>query len=213
MGVVSEWVQASRTGVLALGFVTAVSITGVSADAGVLNGHASAYNDGNGPSAGAWTGTTAFDNGQGVSGTIDWAVFGPGNFPFSNYTPTGGELTYAYQIFASGTSSIHSLTLNDPNSAMNNIGDFNDLAGEAPIAAAITTLAEWNFAGLDASENSTGLAYSSSKRPTDLFGAVVNGGSFAIAIPLPVPGSVDIPEPASLALIGTGALAMLRRRR
>ncbi len=211
MGSVGTFTRVIRTGALALGLVGAVSF-GSSASAGVLNGHASAFNDGNGPSAGAWTATTAFDNGVGLSGTVEWSVFGPGAFPFAGYTPTAGELAYAFQVFSTGTSAIHSLTLNDPNGGADNIGTFADLAGEAPTSVALGTQAEWNFLGLDAGENSIGLAFSSIKTPASLFGVVVNGGSFAVAIPLPVPGSVDIPEPASVALMGLGGLMMLRRR-
>jgi PEP-CTERM motif-containing protein len=207
----SKYTRVTRTGALALGLVAAVSF-GTSANAGVLDGHMSAFNDGNGPSAGAWTGTTAFDNGADLSGTIDWTVFGPGDFPFAGYAPTAGELTYAFQIFSTGSNAIHSLTLNDPNGAADNIGTFADLAGEAPISVALGTQAEWNFAGLDAGKNSIGLAFSSIKIPETLFGVVVNGGTFASVLPLPVPGPNDIPEPASLALMGLGGLMMLRRR-
>lgn len=211
MGAVCKLARVARTGVLALG-LAGVMAFGASAEAGVLDGHASAFNDGNGPSAGAWTASTPFDNGVGVSGTVEWAVFGPGDFPFAGYSPPAGELTYAFQIFSTGSAAIHSLTLNDPNGAAGNIGSFGDLAGEAPTSSTLTTQAIWNFAGLDAGENSTGLAFSSIKTPDSLFGVVVNGGSFAVAIPLPVPGSNDIPEPASLALLGAGGLLMLRRR-
>ncbi len=211
MGAAGKFKRAIRTGALALGLVGAVSV-GSSASAGVLDGHAAAFNDGNGPSGGAWTSTTTFNNGAGLSGTIDWTVFGPGDFPFAGYVPTAGELTYAFQIFSTGADAIHSLTLNDPNGAADNIGSFADLAGEAPSSVALGTQAEWNFVGLDLGENSIGLAFSSIKIPADLFGVVVNGGTFAVAIPLPVPGANDIPEPASLALLGAGGLLMLRRR-
>lgn len=206
MEVVTGILRATRTAGLALGLACGLMAAG-SAQAGALNGHANAYNDGT-----AWTGTTAFSNGAGVSGTIDWTVFGPGDFPYAGYTPTAGELTYAFQVYSTGSAAIHSLTLDDPNGAADNIGSFADLAGEAPTSSALGTQAEWNFAGLDAGENSIGLAFSSIKVPTNLFGVVVNGGSFAVAIPLPSPSNVDIPEPASLALLGIGGPMMIRRR-
>ena len=53
-----KYTRVIRTGALALGLVGAVSF-GTSASAGVLDGHAAAFNDGNGPSAGAWTATTS----------------------------------------------------------------------------------------------------------------------------------------------------------
>ncbi len=211
MGFVKEFLRSTRTAGLALGLTCGLMAAG-SAQAGMLNGHASAFNDGNGPSAGAWTATTAFDNGVGLSGTVDWTVFGPGAFPYAGYAPTAGELTYAFQIYSSGTASIHSLTLNDPNGAADNIGSFADLAGQAPTSVALGTQAEWNFTGVNPGTNSIGLAFSSIKTPDSLFGVVVNGGSFAVAIPLPVPGSNDIPEPASLALLAAGSLMMLRRK-
>ena len=212
MGPVTGYVRATQMGTLALFLIGAVSV-GSSASAGVLNGHASAFNDGNGPGVGgAWTSTTAFDNGADLSGTVDWAVFAPGDFPFAGYSPTAGEMTYAFQIFGTGTDEIHSFSLNDPNGEADNIGSFADLAGEAPSSVVLGVQAVWNFVGLNAGENSIGLAFSSIKTPADLFGILVNGGNFVLAIPLPVPSTIDFPEPASLALLGAGGLLMLRRR-
>ncbi len=205
MGVVKDFMRATRTAGLALGIACALSAAG-SAQAGVLNGHANAFDDG----TDVWTGTSSFSNGSGLSGTVDWVVFDRDDFPYSGYSPTAGEFVYAFQIYSTGSAAIHSLTLDDPNAAADNIGSFADLAGEAPTSAVIGSQIEWNFAGLDAGENSIGLAFSSNNLPTNLFGVVVNGGSFAVAVPLPVPSPI-VPEPASLALLGLGAVTMLRR--
>ncbi len=212
MGPITGFLRAARPGALVFFLIGAVSV-GSSASAGVLNGHASAFNDGNGPGVGgAWTSTTAFTNGSDLSGTVDWAVFAPGAFSFAGYSPTAGEMTYAFQIFSTGADAISSLSINDTSGTANNIGSFSDLAGEVPTSAALGIQAVWNFAGLNAGENSNGLAFSSIRLPVELFGLVVNGGSFAAAIPLPVPGPVDFPEPASLALLAAGSLLTLRRR-
>ena len=176
--------------------------------AGDLNGHVSAWN--------GWTSSTAFDNEQGLSGYVDWAVFGPGDFPYSGYSPTAGELTYAYQVFCTGTDAISSFSVAVNNPA-DNVGSFSGLAGDAVLAAELTVpgSAQWTFAGIDTGGNSEGLAYSSLKVPEDFFGVVVNGGSYAVAIPLPTTSAVDIPEPATIGLLAVGGalLLLLRRRR
>src|SRR5688572_29961338 len=51
-----------------------VLLFGATAQAGLLAVHPGAYNDGNGPSGGAWRGTAPFANGD-LAGTVDWAVF------------------------------------------------------------------------------------------------------------------------------------------
>ena len=60
-----------------------------------------------------WKGTTIFPDSVDpyLDGTVDWAVFAPGNFPFSGYTPTPGEFTYAYQIHCTGSAAISNFSV------------------------------------------------------------------------------------------------------
>ena len=178
-----------------------------------LDGHANAYDDG----SKAWSGTTAFSDGSNLTGYVEWAVFGPGDFPYAGYTPTAGELTYACQVFSTGTDAIvsYATAVNNP---ANSAGSFADLAGDAvknPPGPSLTIPGSisWPFDGLGSGENSVGLAFSSLMVPEDLYGLVLNGGSYAVVIPVPTPSATEIPEPATLGLLVLGGMALLRRRR
>jgi len=181
------------------------------ASAGVLDGYAGAYNDG----SVTWTGSAPFSQGT-LVGYVDYAVFGPGQFPFAGYTPTVGELTYVYQVFETGSAplSSFSVTLSD---LADSIGSFNGLAGMAPNSGVLVSgiSANWTFAGIVQGSNSEGLVFSSIRKPQNLFGSVVDTGQSGYAIPLPSPSNVSIPEPTSI-LIALGmsfGLPLIRRRR
>ena len=177
---------------------------------GALDGHAGAFDDG----SKVWSGSTGFDNGTGVAGYVDWSVFAPGAFPFSGYTPTAGEMTYAFQVFNTGTDVISSFSVSLANVA-DNIGSFSDLSGDSTASETLFPLvkAEWVFSGMVSGNNSEGLAFSTPMVPQDLFGLVIDGGTFSVVIPLPSPSGDEIPEPVTLSLLGVGALALLRRKR
>ena len=177
------------------------------AQAGALNGNPSAFS----------SGSTTFDNGGTLKGFVDWAVFNPGSFPaaYSGYTPTSGELAYAYQIFVTGSAPVSSfeLVLTDP---ADNIGSFSQLGGVAPSSQVLNPLtsAKWTFSGIPMGSSSYGLAFSSPRIPQNLFATVVDTGQTTFVIPLPSPGSQGIPEPATLGLAAMGCVMLgIRRRR
>ncbi len=171
----------------------------------------------NHPNAGGpaplYTGSTPFVIGT-LQGQVDYAVFNPGQFPFSGYTPTPGELTYAYQIFVTGSAPLSSfeLLLNEP---ADNIGTFSSLPGVAANSQILTpfTSAKWTFPGITTGSNSVGLAFSSPRLPQSLFASVVDTGQSGPVIPLPSPGPVGIPEPATLGLAAFGCVMLGLRRR
>jgi len=171
----------------------------------------------NNPNAGGppplYTGSTPFSVGT-LTGYVDYAVFNPGQFPFGGYTPTAGELTYAYQIFVTGSAPLSSfeLALTDP---ADNIGNFNTLPGTLPNSQNLNPLisAKWTFPGIPNGGNSDGLAFSSPRLPQSLFATVVDTGQTTWVIPLPSPGPVGIPEPATLSLVTMGCMMLGLRRR
>lgn len=182
--------------------------------AGTLDGHADAYDDGNGPSAGAWTGSVAYAN-FGLSGTIDFSVFTAAdfntNFPGAGYVP-GDSLVYTYQVNNTGTAAVSAEIVGISNPA-NTIGTF-DLGGGGDVnatSASFTPNAQWLFAPeLPGGGNSSyGLAFSSPRAPMTGASLTLDSGLSFLASGLPTPGPVGIPEPTSLALIVLGAGAML----
>lgn len=174
---------------------------------------------------GGWSGSTPFVGtiNPDLKGHIDWAVFGPnvGDFPFSGYTPSLGELTYAYQVFGEGLDHISTYYVPFSQPA-NNFASFSDAANG--VTGTVPTYTDslsayWEFtgsAGIGQGANSEGLVYSSSNIPTTWYSIVVNGGTVALAEPVPAPSSIPIPEPATiwllLSALGLLIVRQLRRR-
>jgi hypothetical protein len=149
--------------------------------------------------------------------------------------PTPGEFVYTYQVFEVGPAPLSNLSVSLETIA-DNIGWFtgnnagNGLVdGDVPAAsyffpdAFTPTSANWDFSPgvspniLNPDGSTMGLAFSSPYGPKHLDGSVVNGGGFALVIPLPSPDPEFIPEPSSLVLASFGLILFgvhwLRRRR
>ena len=171
---------------------------------------------------GSWAGSTAFVSDlpdTSLSGHIEWAVFEAANFPFAGagYIPTPGQLVYAYQVFVDATSPpLSHFDVDIPNSA-NNIGTFNVLGGGTVTPSALSlgvapTLAAFGFDGAAAippNSDSIGLAFSSDKVPQSWFGGVVDHGLTAKVVPLPSPSNINVPEPATVALLCLGGALLV----
>lgn len=166
------------------------------------------------------------DNGVGLSGFVDWAVWAPNTFPaFSGYTPTANEYVYTYQAAEEGSANLTSLFIAVENAA-NNIGEFSGDAGFGlvdGVAADLMVLiplteADWYwFSGIPEDGRSKGLAFSSPNPPMWSDGTLINHGTFAFVFPVPSPGGPVIPEPSTFVLLACGGLLFtvrwLRRRR
>ena len=173
-----------------------------------------------------FTGTTTFNNGVGLSGTVDYAVYTYAAFQAEwgglGYAPTPGEDVYTYQVFTNPTSvDVSHLSVKIVNPA-DNIGNFALGGGQAPSTASLglggPPIADYFFATpVPTGGSSSGLAFSSPFAPILLFGSVVDHGTSAFVIPLPSPGTVPIPEPSTVVLVIAGALfglpAAIRRYR
>ena len=168
--------------------------------AGILNGHGAAY--------GGVTGSVPFNNGVGLSGTIDYAVFSAGafnaNFAGLGYVP-GDALVYTYQVNVSGNLGVSAEIIGVSNPA-NTIGTF-DIGDQNASSASFTPNARWLFSPeIPTGMTSWGLAFSSPQLPIVGASLTIDGGTQALVAGVPTPGPISIPEPATLAL-GVGGLA------
>ncbi len=166
-----------------------------------------------------WIGTTDFTcpwNQLGLTGTVDWAVYSAGQFPYvgTGYTPSDNELTYVYQIHSNGTDQIHEYQVYLYDVA-DNPGSFSTSVSDIPVSFMQLDPEDsvyWQFAGIGIDQSSVALVYSSTNKPDANDSITINGGTFAVVEPVPSPGSNPIPEPITLwsLLIGLGLLTANR---
>jgi hypothetical protein len=212
--------------ILAVMICCFVLLIGASAQAGLLAGNLLAYNDGNGPLLGAWTGTSPFAS-DGLQGYVDWAVFTRNNFEIltgggGGYISPNNELVYAHQIFTTGpiVGAIGMDITLDGHPAGNG-GSFSSLGitgVPAVFAYADPTIASFILNNeTDALTPSEGLAYSSPNRP-QLTGiaTLIDGGQSAEGVSfIGIPSENAIPEPATwfMASLASILLGIIRRGR
>lgn len=197
-----------------------VLLGGAIAEGGILAVHPLAYNNGSGPSGGAWRGASPFVN-DGLNGTVDWAVFTRPAFdlafPGNGYVSPANELVYAHQIITAGpligSTGMDIFLAGYPagNGGSYSISGIPATEVPAVFAFADPTLATYILAGeTDPATPSEGLVYSSPNVP-QLSGVpiVVDGGLSADGeLPIGVPSENPIPEPTT-GLIASVAVAFM----
>lgn len=177
--------------------------------AGILNGHAAAH--------GGVAGSVPFNNGLGVSGNVDYAVFTAAdfnaNFGGLGYVPTDA-FVYTYQVESTGPEGLSAEIIGVSNPA-HTIGTF-DIGDVNAASASFTPNARWLFAPeIATGTTSWGLAFSSPAQPIVGASLSIAGGMQSLVAGVPTPGPISAPEPGSLLLVTIGAAAAgaTRRRR
>lgn len=203
-----------RTCVLAC----ALALCATPSFAGYLAGDTSAY--------AGWYGSSSFDDGAELKGYVDWAVYAPGSWPasfnFGSFSLDTSQLLYTYEVFSEGDDPVtfSLVPINGPGQDagwFTGTGVSSSVDGEVPTSwfVADFSAAFWTFDGLTTGEQSKGLMFTSPNIPEMSSALMQDGGSSAIALDVPAPSPVEIPEPGTmtLAILGLASLGLLRLRR
>ncbi len=187
---------------LVASLLSTCSLAGFS-QAGILSGHGAAF--------GGVTGTVPFNNGVGLSGAIDYAVFSAGafnaNFAGLGYVP-GAALVYTYQVNVTGSLGVSAEIVGISNPA-NTIGTFN-IGDQDALSASFTPNARWLFSPeIPTGMSSWGLAFSSPMLPIVGASLTIDGGTQALVAGVPTPGPLQVPEPGTLVLCAGGLVTIL----
>ena len=163
-----------------------------------------------------------------LSGRIDWAVYGPGDFPpgYADYIPAANEYVYAYQVILDEAATAHTFVEVHLEVAVNNVGTFIGDGGFGQIDGGsalssylypnnlVPVSAGWLFDGSRSTGSTRGLAFTSPHPPQLLTGTIgfeSGEATRAIGDVVPLPSPSAIPEPPTLLLAGIGLVSWLTR--